>query len=142
MKRDLGRALALTLVLAAVFCLAYGRTSPWAMEAPIHYAGLTTFFLAYLKAARDGEVVPVAATTVANLNAPYEANWNDYPRPQKTFFWLAGHAARSLGVFLTANLLLLLADILAGLAFFGVARYLRCRPAFALVGAASFACSH
>jgi len=141
MKRDLARAAALSVVLVGVFCHVYGRISLAAWQTPIHYGGDTVSFLAYLKAARDGHVVPVAATFVPDLNAPYEASWNDYPRPQKAFFWLAGHTARVLGVFPTANLLLLLGHLGAGLAFFGVARYLRGQPGWALAGAVAFACS-
>jgi len=142
MKRDLWRAALLTAFLAALFCLVYGRTSLAAWSVPVQYGGDTVSFLAYLKAARDGHVVPVAATFVPDLGAPYEASWNDYPRPQKLFFWLAGAAARRIGVFPTANALLLLGHLLAGLAFFGVARYLRIRPAWAASGALAFAAAH
>ncbi len=141
MKRDLLRAAALSAFVASVWCVVYGRTTIDAWKAPVHYGGDTVSFLAYLKAARDGHVVPVAETFVPELNAPYEANWNDYPRPQKAFFWLAGRTARVIGVFEAANLLLLLAHLLAGLAFFAAARYLRVRPGWSSVGAVAFACS-
>jgi len=135
------RAAALFSFLVAFWCFVYGRTTPDAWQTPIHYEGDTVSFLAYLKAARDGHVVPVAATYVSDLNAPYGANWNDYPRPQKAFFWLAGRVARAIGVFPTANLLLLLAHLWAGLAFYGVARYLRCRSSWAAALAVAFAAS-
>jgi hypothetical protein len=141
MKRDLLRAAALCAFLAAFWCVVYGRTTVEAWQTPIHYGGDTVSFLAYLKAARDGHVVPVAETYVPDLNAPYEANWNDYPRPQKAFFWVAGKAARVLGVFPTANLLLLLAHLGAALTFYGVARYLRFRASWAAVLALAFGTS-
>lgn len=135
------RAAALSTFLAGLWCFVYGRTTLEAWRTPIHYGGDTVSFLAYLKAARDGHVVPVAETFVPDLNAPYEANWNDYPRPQKAFFWLAGRMARAFGVFPAANLLLLLGHLTAGLAFYGVARYLRCRAAWAAAFAVAFASS-
>jgi hypothetical protein len=141
MKRDLLCAAALSAFLAGLWCYAYGRTSLLAWRVPVHYGGDTISFLAYLKAARDGHVVPVAETFVPDLNAPYEANWNDYPRAQKAFFWLAGRMARRVGLFPAANLLLLLAHVLAALAFYGVARYLRCRAAWAAAVAVAFAAS-
>jgi hypothetical protein len=141
MKRDLGVAAALCVFLAGLWCFVYGRTSLEAWRVPVHYGGDTVSFFAYLKAARDGHVVPVAETFVPDLNAPYEANWNDYPRPQKAFFWLAGRMAREVGLFAAANLLLLLAHVLAALAFYGVARYLRCRAAWAAAFAVAFATS-
>ena len=141
MKRDLLRAAALSAFLIGLWCFVYGRTSLEAWRTPIHYGGDTVSFLGYLKAARDGHVVPVAETFVPDLNAPFEANWNDYPRPQKAFFWVAGRIARVLGLFPTANLLLLLGHLWAGLAFYGVARYLRCRPGWAAAFAVAFASS-
>ena len=141
MKRDLLRAAALSAFLAGIWCIAYGRTTLEAWRTPIHYGGDTVSFLAYLKAARDGHVVPVVQTFVPDLNAPYEANWNDYPRPQKAFFWLAGKLALAVGLFPAANLLLLLAHLWAGLAFFGVARYLRCRADWAASLAVAFSAS-
>jgi hypothetical protein len=141
MKRDLVCAAALSAFLACVWCFAYGRTTLEAWRTPVHYGGDTLAFLAYLKAARDGHVVPVAETFVSDLNAPYEANWNDYPLPQKAFFWAAGRMARLLGLFPAANLLLLLAHLGAAVAFYGVARYLRCRTAWAGAFAVAFAAS-
>jgi hypothetical protein len=141
MKRELLRGVALCAFLACLWCFVYGRTTLEAWRTPIHYGGDTVSFLAYLKAARDGHVVPVAETVVPDLNAPYEANWNDYPRPQKAFFWLGGKLARVVGLFPAANLLLLLAHLLAGLAFYGVARYLRCQAGWAAALAVAFAAS-
>jgi hypothetical protein len=141
LKQDLLRAAVLCAFISSVWCLAYGRTTLEAWRTPVPYGGDTVSFLAYLKAARDGHVVPVAQTFVPDLNAPYEANWNDYPRPQKAFFWMAGRIARILGLFATANLLLLIGHVLAGLTLYAVARYLRCRPGWAAAGAVAFAFS-
>ncbi|HKC13036.1 MAG TPA: hypothetical protein VKI41_13465, partial [Vicinamibacteria bacterium] len=99
------------------------------------------FVLATLKAARDGHVVPFVPITVPELNAPFGANWNDFLRQHKLQLWLAGLMARGLGLFPAANLVLLLAHVLAGCSFYGVARYFRARPEWALAGGAVFAFS-
>jgi hypothetical protein len=139
--KDVLYAAAMCLLVGAVFSAFYGRRGGVDWRTPVRYNGDTIPFLAQLKAARDGWVVPVAATFVPDLDAPFEANWNDYPQPQKTSFWLAGLAARRLGLAVTTNLLLLSAHVLAALSFFGVARYLRSRRCWAVAGGVIFACT-
>jgi phosphoglycerol transferase len=141
-RADLLRAVGLSIFVCVVWGAAYGRTSPEALATPIAYRGDAWFLLAYLKAAQDGRVVPGHAITVPELNAPFEANWNDHPRPLRAVFFLAGLLARRLGLFATANLLLLLAHVLAALSFYGVARYFRARWEWAAAGAAAFGLSH
>jgi hypothetical protein len=140
-KRDLLLAGLLAAGLALVWCLAYGRTNRVAWTTPVSYQGDGWFVLATLKAARDGHVVPFVPITVPELNAPFGANWNDFLRQHKLQLWLAGVLARGLGLFAAANLVLLLAHVLAGCSFYGVARYFRARPEWALAGGAVFAFS-
>jgi len=140
--REAARVAGLIAFVAIVFGLVYGRTSLEAWGVPIAYGGDALSFLAQLKASQDGAIRPIAATFVPDLNAPYEANWNDYPLPNKTLYWVAGAVARRIGLFPAANLLVLLAHVLAALSFYAVARYLRLRPAWALAGAVAFGLSH
>jgi hypothetical protein len=137
--KDISYAAVLCVLVYALFCAVYGREGRMDWGTPVRYEGDAIAFLTQLKAARDGYVVPVAATFVPDLNAPFEANWNDYPQPQKALFWLAGRLSWPFGLFVTANLLVLLAHLLAALSFYGVARYLRARPLWAAVGGAVFA---
>jgi hypothetical protein len=128
--------------IAAVWCLSYGRTSLGAWRVPVDYYGDSIgHTLAYLKASLDGAVRPLGVLTVPSLNAPFDANWNDFPRQHHVQFWAAGWLARGLGLFPTANLLLLLAHVLAAVSFYGVARYFRARWEWAFVGAAAFGLS-
>ena len=90
-------------------------------------------------------MVPFSAINVPELGAPFGANWNDIPnflRQHKLQLWLAGISCRVLGLFAASNLVLLLAHVLAAAAFYGVARYFRARPEWALAGALTFAFSH
>ncbi len=135
-------AIGLAAIVVLLWCLALGRTSRAAFDVPVDYSGDSLgHTLAYLKAAADGHVRPVGALEIPELNAPFSANWNDFPRQHKLQFWLAGFGARVLGLFATANLLLLTAHVLAGLSFFAVASYLRVRLEWALAGALAFAFS-
>ena len=140
--REAGRACVLAGIVAAVWCLSYGRTSLGAWRVPVDYYGDSLgHTLAYLKASMDGAVRPFGVLTVPFLNAPFEANWNDFPRQHHVQFWAAGWLARRLGLFPTANLLLLLAHVLAASSFYGVARYFRARWEWAFVGGIAFGLS-
>ncbi len=141
-RRDAAWAAALLLLVVATFCVAYGRTSLSAWATPITYRGDALFLTAYLRAARDGHVVPGASLVVPELNAPFEANWNDHPRTLRVVFLGAGLLARVIGLFMTMNLLLLLAHVLAALSFYGVARYLGARREWAFAGGTAFGLSH
>ncbi len=138
---EIGHIAVLVILVTFVWSIVYGRTDPKTWRVPIQYEGDTLSFLAQLKAARDGYLVPVGMISVPDLNAPYTANWNDYPRPQKGLYWMAGLATRVAGLFLIANLLLLLSHALAAIAFYVVARSFRSRREWAFAGACAFALS-
>jgi hypothetical protein len=141
-RADAAWAAALVLLVAGTFCLAYGRTSRTAWATPITYRGDSLFLAAYLKAARDGHVLPGASLVVPELNAPFEANWNDHPRTLRIVFLAAGLLSRVTGLFVALNLLLLLAHVLAALCFYAVARYLGARREWAFAGGVAFGLSH
>jgi len=132
----------LALAIAAVWCVAYGRGDAESWATPIWYRGDALFLLSYLKAARDGHVVPAEALFVPELNAPFGANWNDHPRTLRPVFLAGGLLARKLGLFATMNLMLLGAHVLAGIALYLVARYFRARREWALVAGLAFGLSH
>jgi len=140
--RDAAWGASLLALVVATFCVAYGRTSLLAWTTPITYRGDALFLTAYLRAARDGHVWPGASLVVPELNAPFEANWNDHPRTLRIVFLGAGLLARLIGLFMTMNLLLLLAHVLAALSFYGVARYLGARREWAFAGGTAFGLSH
>jgi hypothetical protein len=140
--RDLAGAGAVVGTAAALFCLVYGRTTVEAWHAPISVRGDTFSFLAQLKVARLGYITPVGVEPIPGLNAPFEGNWNDYPRQNMVAFWVLGFLSRPFDLVLTANALLLLAHLLAGASFYLVARRLRTRREWAAAGALIFAFSH
>ena len=117
-RRDLFAAAGLAVVVALLFGVAYHRFDHDAWETPIAYGGDAWQALAHLKAAQDGHVLPLRALNVPELNAPFGASWNDFLRQHKPQLALAGLLARHLGLFPTANLLLLLAHVLAALSFY------------------------
>ncbi|HSD67572.1 MAG TPA: hypothetical protein VLF95_12760 [Vicinamibacteria bacterium] len=140
--RDLGGAFAVVAIAAVLCGLIYGRTTARAWHTPIAHRGDTLSFLAQLKVARLGYITPLRVEPIRELNAPFEGNWNDYPRLNKPTFWALGLLTRSLDLVLTANLLLVLAHLLAAASFYWVARHLRARREWAAAGALVFSFSH
>jgi len=138
------RVTLLCIVVALLWCVAYGRTTGAAWDTPVHYYGDGWLVLATLKTAQDGHVLPFLPLRVPELGAPFDGNWNDFPnflRQHKLQLWLAGGLSRWLGLFVASNLLLLLAHVLAACSFYAVARYFRARAEWALAGAIAFAFS-
>ena len=132
----------LVLVVVAVWCVAYGRTSLAAWRTPITYEGDALFLAAYLRAASDGHVLPGASLVVPELNAPFEASWDDHPRTLRAVFLAAGGLARVVGLFAALNLLLLMAHVLAALSLYAVARYFGARREWAFAGGVAFGLGH
>jgi hypothetical protein len=140
-RTDAAAALALTVLVAGLWCAVVGRTSLEAWRVPVDTGGDAWYTLATLKAAQDGHVTPFGLVEVPELGAPQGASWNDFLRQHKLQYGLAGGLARALGLFPAANLLVLLAAVLAALAFQAVSRHLGARPEWAFVGACAFALS-
>jgi len=94
--------------------------------------------LAMLKASAQGEFPLVAWKSVEQLNAPYSANWNDWPMVEELQILVSGLLSWLLGLFAGLNIAMLLGNVLASATFYGVARHLECRPTWAFVSALAF----
>ena len=80
----------------------------------------------------------VAPIEVPELGAPHGASWDGFLRQHKIQFLFVAALARAIGLFQAANSLPLAAAVLAALSFYGVSRYFRARPEWALMGASAF----
>jgi phosphoglycerol transferase len=78
---------------------------------------------------------------VNRLNAPYGADWNDYPHPEKLIFYLGGTLARFVDAGTAANLMLLFAFVFNALGYCWAARRLGSSPLRAAAGSIMFAFS-
>ena len=125
MKRRALAAALLTALVASLWCLTTGRTSLEAWRVPVDYSHDALFTLGLLRAAQGGHLLPVGPIAVPELGAPHVAGWNGFLRQHKAQYWLAGGLARAIGLFPAANLLVLLATVLAALSFLMVSRYFR-----------------
>jgi len=136
------RVVALALFVTVLWCNVYNLTSLANWNTPLLYGGDAWWNLAMIKAYRDGEITPFLFQHVASLNAPFSANWNDYPISDKVLPYCVGLLARFMGLMPAFNFAALLAVVLAALAFYIVCRILRYQWMFGIVGAVMFAFSH
>lgn len=106
---------------------------------PTEYTGDAPEVLTSMKAASEGAMWPLRPKVVERLGAPFGAQWNAYPIPDKPVMLVLGALVKSLGVFVAANLGMLFATVSAALAFYFVARWLRMRWEWAAGGALLYA---
>ncbi len=93
---------------------------------------------AFIRAGRDGHFGPFHSNFVPELGAPFSANWNDWPNLEYLPLYAIGVLARAVGIFAALNLELVTCHILAGLAFYFVARYRRVNIAWSFAAALAF----
>ena len=132
----------LCLLIFLVWSWTYRRMSALAWQTPLGYGGDGFLILGSAKAFLDGDIFPLLPKWVAHLNAPFTANWNDYPMPEQIIPAVMGWLGKTVGLFTAANFMVLLAHLLAGLSFWYVGRELKYRSAFVFTGAVLFAFSH
>jgi len=135
----LARVAPLVVVTALIWCAHYDRWTRGSWSLPTDYSGDAHEILAQIKAASEGAMWPLRPKVVERLGAPFGAQWNGYPTPDKPLMLVLGVLARRIGLFPAANLALLFAPISAALAFYFAARWLRCRWEWAWAGALLFA---
>jgi len=140
-RRRILEAAALAFIATALWCVTTGRMTLETWRVPVEYSADAWYTLGLLKAAGHGHVTPFGRVEVPELGAPFAASWNDFLRQHKPQYLVAGGLVRVIGLFPAANLLVLLAAVLAALSFHAVARRLRARPEWAAAGACAFALS-
>lgn len=130
----------LVAILAALVWIAhFDRWSLETWQIPTDYVGDAHETLARLKAASEGDIIPLHSQVITRLGAPFGADWNAYPTPDKPLMLALGGLVHAVGLYGAANLGMLLAQVSAALAFYFVARWLRCRWEWAAAGALLFA---
>lgn len=127
------------LATTLVWAMHYDRWTPEDWQIPTGYSGDAHEILARIKAASEGETLPLTSQVIDRLGAPFGANWNGYPTPDKILILFLGGLAQLIGLFASANAGLLLAQVSAALAFYFTARWLRVRWEWAWTGAILFA---
>lgn len=136
---SLARLCVLAGLAALIWCWHHDRWTVASWQLPTVYSGDAHETLARLQAAMEGDIRPMQSQVISRLGAPFGAYWNAYPTPDKLLMVALGWLARVIGLFAAANVGLVLAQVSAALAFYAVARWLRCRWEWAMTGALLFA---
>lgn len=144
--REICALAVLVVICVATWCTVYGRWSREAWRVPPGFVGRgyngdALYILSKVKAFEVGDIHPGLSKVVPHLNAPFAANWNDFPGTEEPLLYLAGLLARIVGLFPAVNLALLGAHILAATAFYATCRLLRYRATLSMAVALAFAFS-
>jgi len=122
-----GMLVVLGLIASVVLLWGYNyHIQTWKHLAdPIGYNEDALYFLGIAQA--FAELPNCFDVTIARLNAPRGANWNDFPPTHKPLYYFQGVLARGLGPVAAVNLSLLLAHILAAVSFYLTCLYFQAR---------------
>lgn len=129
-------------IVTLAWCAANGKWTPAQWALPSAYLDPekcdVVHALAMMKAAGDGEFVPLAWKSVSRLGAPDGANWNDWPLLEELQIIFFAVLAKVFGLFGGLNVGMLLGHWLAAATFYAVARYLGCLRPWAFVGGLAY----
>ena len=107
--------------IALIWCYIFGffHTSEWSI--PTGYGGDLYWVLSMAKSYMNNEVFPLFFKEIKLLNAPFVANWSDFPITEEFIFFFMGLLGKFTNLYFSHNIILLSAHCLAGLSFFLVA---------------------
>ena len=129
-------------VVTLGWCMANGKwtAAQWAMPAAYLEPEKCDVIhaLAMMKAADEGEFIPLAWKQVSRLGAPDGANWNDWPLLEELQIVFFAVLAKIFGLFAALNVGMLIGHWLAAGTFYAVARALGCLRPWAFVGGLAY----
>lgn len=132
----------LCLVIFFIWSWVFNIQTLSAWRTPIGYQGDAWLAFAIARAYMTGEITPFFYQNVPTLNAPFVANWNDYPITEDFVYAGIGWLGKAIGLYAAANFMVLLAHLMAGLSFWYVCRELKYKPVLAFAGAIVYAFCH
>lgn len=137
-----GAPLGLLLLTCLLTFCAFYRCWSWAdWHQPLFIQEDVPLLAGYLQAASEGNAYPLLPHMVERLNAPFVANWADFPTTEELIYGYGGLLTRLTGWVAGYNLCLLTAHLSAAAAFYAAARALASRPVWAVLGGVAFASS-
>ena len=139
-------------VASLLVCVAIGWCSNSAIWSPADFGRPAAYLedpsksdivfgYASLRANTEGEAAPFFWKSVSRLNAPFTANWTDWPSLDELHGLALLILANVFGVFGGLNAALLLGHLLAAAAFYGVARVSGASQLWSFVGGLAYGLS-
>ena len=115
----LGISVVITIALIWSYIFGFFHTSEW--DIPTGYGGDLYWVLSMAKSYMNNEVFPLFLKEIRLLNAPFIANWSDFPITEEFIFFFMGLVGKFSNLYFSHNIILLSGHCLAGLSFFFVA---------------------
>lgn len=133
-------ALVLALLISGLaFAQHYHCWSPADLHRPWFIREDIPLLAGYFQAEAEGDRGPFQVALIHRLNAPFQANWSDFPTTEESLYALGGLLTRLGGFIWAYNVCLLLAHLLATVSFYCSSRWLGARPSWSALGAIAFA---
>ncbi len=132
--------ISISILVVWSYVFGFFHNSLW--NIPTGYGGDLFWVLSMAKSYMQGDIYPFFYKSIDSLNAPYGANWSDFPITEEFIFMSIGYLAKFTNLFFSHNIILLLAHISAGIVFYLVASELKCKDANAISFAILFGLSH
>jgi hypothetical protein len=136
----LGFAVVAIIALIWSYIFGFFHTSEW--NIPTGYGGDLYWVLSMAKSYMNNEVFPLFLKEIKLLNAPYVANWSDFPITEEFIFFFMGLLGKFTNLYFSHNIILLSGHCLAGLSFFLVALKLGSKNYNSAVFAILFGLAH
>ena len=114
-----GLAVVVTIAFVWSYTFGFFHTSEW--DIPTGYGGDLYWVLSMAKSYLNNEVVLLFLKEIKLLNAPFVANWSDFPITEEFIFFFMGLLGKLTNLYFSHNIILLSGHCLAGLSFFLVA---------------------
>jgi len=135
---DLACLVGAILLSLLTCCVYYQCFSLNSLNQPWFSFGDVPLTQSYAKVAAEGQAWPWRPRLVGRLNAPFVANWCDFPTPDELVWDVGGLLTHCFGVITAYNLGILLVHMLASAGFYTAARMLGSQRAPALFCAVSY----
>lgn len=139
------RIAALIVFAAVCWCYITGRTSVATWQVPLEYGvgaggadADAQLFLSHFQSAAENQYVPFLPKNIMRMGAPYYCSLSDYPQVEEWMFYLPGVLSKWIGLFAAANAAVLVAQLMACVCFYLVARVLDCKWWWAFAGGIAF----
>lgn len=139
--REAAAVLTLWVACLVVFCIHYSSWSPAAFSRAWFILEDVPLLSGYFQAVAEGNALPFQIHLIDRLNAPFKANWSDFPTTEELIYLYGGLLTRIGGVVWAYNMCLLTAHLLAGTGFYVSARLLGAARVWSVLGGVAYACS-
>jgi len=137
--KEVGLFSILIAVVIVLWCSLYDR---WDLSLPVSIDVDSGYVLGMMRLAQNGDLGLIGHIKTTSLGAPFIGSLNDFPQTERLILWTGGMLARILGLYPSANLMVIGLHLLAATSFYCAARLWKVRLSVAWPLALVYAFSH